>query len=203
VIEVFADVICPFAHVSLQRIVTRRETVGRPDVAVVVRAWPLEIVNGEPFDPHKIAEEVDVLRDSVAPDLFTHFDPAAYPTSSVPALALTAAAYGRDVRTGEQVALALRDLLFERGTDIGDPDVLGVLAHRHGLDRACLADDGAVRAELEEGRRRGVVGSPHYFIEGRDVFCPSLDVSKPEGSMQVHFDATAFEAFVESAFHTE
>lgn len=202
-IEVFADVICPFAHVSLRRIVTRRETVDRPDVPIVVRAWPLEIVNGEPFDAHKIAEEIDVLRDSVAPDLFTHFDPASYPASSVPALALTAAAYAVDVGTGERIALALRDLLFERGADIGDAEVLGVLADRHGVDRACLSDEGAVRAELEEGRRRGVVGSPHYFVEGRDVFCPSLDVSKPEGSMQVHFDPGAFEAFVESAFHTE
>lgn len=199
-IEVFADVICPFAHVSLRRLATRRETEGRHDVVIVVRAWPLEIVNGEPFEADKIAEEIDVLRESVAPDLFTGFDPAAYPSSSMPALALTAAGYAADAGVGERIAFELRDLLFEQGVDVSDPDVLAGLADRHGVPREVLGQLGAVHDDLAEGRDRGVVGSPHYFVEGRDVFCPSLDVSKPEGSLRVSFDPEQFEAFCETAF---
>jgi len=198
-IEVFADVICPFAHVSLRRLVTRRDTVGRGDIRIVVRSWPLEIVNGEPFDPDKIAEEIEILRGSVAPDLFTHFDPAAYPSSSVPAMSLTAAGYRVAPEVGERIALELRSLLFEEGTDVADPGVLARVADRHGVDRAAIEDRTSVEADLDEGRRRHVTGSPHYFLDGQDVFCPTLDVSKPEGSLRVRFDPDQFEAFAEAA----
>src|SRR6478735_6336015 len=40
-IEVFADVRCPFAHVGLRRLVERRRALGRDDVRLVVRAWPM------------------------------------------------------------------------------------------------------------------------------------------------------------------
>src|SRR5262245_18171405 len=46
-IEVFADVVCPFTHVGLRRLVGYRERAQREDVAIRVRAWPLELVNGE------------------------------------------------------------------------------------------------------------------------------------------------------------
>jgi len=45
VIEVFADVACPFTHVGLKSFVARRAGLGRDDVILRVRAWPLEIVN--------------------------------------------------------------------------------------------------------------------------------------------------------------
>ena len=201
-IELFADVICPFAHVSLCRLAARRSAVGREDIPIVVRSWPLELVNGEPFDPVKIDEEIEVLRQSVAPDLFGGFDPAAYPSTSMPALALTAAGYRIGTGVGERVAFEVRELLFEKGTDVSDRSVLEDLADRHGIPHGAIDDVDAVTAEYEDGRRRGVVGSPHYFIEGRDVFCPSLDVSKPDGTMRVRFDREQFEAFVRDAFHT-
>ena len=55
-VEVFADVLCPFTHVGLPRFVDRRRALGRADVTLQVRAWPLEIVNGQPLDPPFIAE---------------------------------------------------------------------------------------------------------------------------------------------------
>ena len=80
-IEVFADVTCPFTHVGLRRLVDLRTQLGRPDVHLRVRAWPLEIVNGQPLDPDFIAEEVDDIRGQVAPDLFEGF---AQPRSRAP-----------------------------------------------------------------------------------------------------------------------
>ena len=130
VIEVFADVACPFTHVGLRRFVGRRAELGREDVTLRVRAWPLEIVNGQPLDPHFIAEEIDDIRRQVAPALFQGFTEAAFPVSSLPALTLAAAAYDESLATGEQVSLALRDLLFEQGIDIADTTVLARLASR-------------------------------------------------------------------------
>lgn len=199
-IELFADVACPFAHVSLCRIAARRSAVGREDVPIVVRSWPLELVNGTPLDAHEVDEEIAVLRDSVAGDLFEGFDPAVFPSTSMPALALVAAGYAEDPVVGERLAFEVRDLLFEQGADVTDSDVLGAVADRHGLPRSAMEEHDRVREDYEEGRRRGVVGSPHYFVEGRDVFCPSLDVSKPEGSLRVRFDRERFEEFVREAF---
>ena len=53
VIEVFADIWCPFAHVGLLAIAEERIRTGRFDVAIRVRAWPLELVNGVPLDPDR------------------------------------------------------------------------------------------------------------------------------------------------------
>jgi predicted DsbA family dithiol-disulfide isomerase len=198
-IEVFADVLCPFTHVGLRRFVRRRELVPR-DVVLWVRAWPLELVNGEPLTPEFVAEEVDALRTSVAPDLFTGFDPASFPSTALPALALSAAASRQDAATGEQVALALRDLVFEQGVDIGDADVLSGVARRFGV-RLEPTDQDTVLADRREGEARGVVGSPHFFTPDGSFFCPSLDIGHdPDGALQIRFDQAGFERFVDACF---
>ena len=48
-IEVYADISCPFTHIGLRTILRRRNELGRDDVSVRVRSWPLEPVNGVPF----------------------------------------------------------------------------------------------------------------------------------------------------------
>jgi len=153
-IAVHADVVCPFTHVGLRRVVAERRARGLDGrVALVVHAWPLECVNGEPLDPAFVAQEVEALRRAVAPDLFTGFDPATFPTTSIPALALTATAYERSTEVGEAAALALRDALFEHGRDIGDPDVVAEVAAGLGLPAA--GDEALVWADYEAGKRLG------------------------------------------------
>ena len=100
VVEVFADVTCPFTHVGLRHLVDVRAERDRPDVHLRVRAWPLEVVNGQALDAGFVAEEVDDIRDQVAPDLFAGFTVAAFPATSLPALALAAAADRCDVAPG-------------------------------------------------------------------------------------------------------
>jgi predicted DsbA family dithiol-disulfide isomerase len=198
-IEVFADVLCPFTHVGMRRLVRKRESVPR-DVVLWVRAWPLEVVNGEPLDAGFVADEVAELRAQVAPDLFTGFDPESFPSTSLPSLALTAAAYRRDQATGESVALALRDLVFEDGRDISDPAVLEEVAMRFGID-AEPVDADTVTADHDEGVARGVVGSPHFFTPEGSFFCPSLDVSRDDdGELHVRFDQNGFAQFVDACF---
>jgi predicted DsbA family dithiol-disulfide isomerase len=200
VIEVFADVACPFTHVGLRRFVEHRARLSRPDVHLRVRAWPLEIVNGAPLDPAFIAEEVDDIRRQVAPDLFTGFREDRFPASSLPALALAAAADARSIETGEAVALALRDLLFEQGDDIANLDVLGRLASDHEL-AVDFGDTRPVLADHAEGVARQVIGSPHFFTPTGGFFCPALDIHRnAEGHLDIGVDAAGFDRFVTSCF---
>lgn len=200
VVEVFADLGCPFTHVGLRRFTERRAELGRSDVHLLVRSWPLEIVNGSPMDAEFIAEEVVDIRDAVAPDLFAGFTAATFPATSIAGLALAGAAYRRDVATGEAVSLELRDLIFEQGVDVSDASVLDDVAARHGIDRA-TADEDLVRADHAEGVARGVIGSPHFFTSAGGFFCPALDVSRDElGHLQIHADPAGFEAFLDACF---
>ncbi len=198
-IEVFADVCCPFTHVGLRRLVDRRQSLGRDEPRLYVRAWPLELVNGVPQDAEFIGEEVDELRRQVAPDLFHGFEPLAFPHSSLPALALAAGAYGRGLATGEAVSLALRAALFEEGRDIADPVVLSAIAAEHDLRPPDEGDRRRVLEDWQDGRARDVVGSPHFFIAGGDFFCPTLDVSRVDGNLRITMKEEALSSFLEAA----
>jgi predicted DsbA family dithiol-disulfide isomerase len=197
-IEVFAEIGCPFAHVGLRRFVERRHELGRDDVVMWVRAWPLELVNQRPLDPAFIAEEIDEIRTQATPDLFTGFDVATFPASSLPAFALAAAAHRKDPHTGEAVSLALRQLLFEDGADVGSLDALAPLANQHGLTVEDI-DHETVRADHADGVRRGVVGSPHFFTAGGGFFCPALDVSRDShGHLRILANPDEFDRFVDA-----
>jgi len=198
-IEVFADVACPFTHVGLRRFVARRDAEQRHDVRLRVHAWPLEIVNGEPIGPDLASEEIEQLRAQVAPDLFAGFDPAAMPTTSIPAFALVATAYRQGDDIGERVSLAVRNELFEEGHDIADPAVLAQVAAAVGVEVPDLSDDTPARADWDAGKRRGVQGSPHYFVGGEGFFCPSLDITHVDGHLQVKADPEEFDRFLDHA----
>ena len=186
VIEVFADVACPFTHVGMRRLVDRRDELGRNDVVLRVRAWSLEHVNHAPLDPALIAEEVSAIRAQVAPDLFTGFAQDTFPATSQPAFALAAAAYRRSDLVGETVSLELRDLCFEQGADIADEDVLGRLAADHDLT-VTDSDRASIDADQAEGEARGVIGSPHFFTPAGGFFCPLLDVGRDD-RQQLHVE---------------
>ncbi|MFN8051033.1 MAG: DsbA family protein [Acidimicrobiales bacterium] len=199
-IEVFADITCPFAHVGLRRLVQERERQGRSTPTLHLRAWPLELVNDAPHDGRGAAEKGAALREQVAPDMFAHVDPATFPRSSLPALALANAAYRRDVATGEAVSLALRDAVFEEGRDVSDPDVLAEIAAANGIEPATDADAAAVLDDWKAGQARGVIGSPHFFFGDENAFCPTLSITRPEGVLHIEMDEPAFEAFIGKIF---
>lgn len=198
-IEVFADVLCPFTHVGLRRLVDRRRALGFHNL-LRVRAWPLELVNGEPVAAGLVAEEVEELRDQVAPDLFAGFDATQFPTTSLPAFTLVDVAYRRSTQLGERVSLALRAALFEEGRDIGSADVLDDIATAHGLDPFVGVDRAAILADWKEGRGRGVQGSPHFFVDDEGFFCPGLEIARVGDQLQISSDPVRFEAFMSRAF---
>jgi len=197
-LEVFADVSCPFAHVGLARAVAARDAAGRHDVVFVVRAWPLELVNGRPLDGLAVAEKVAALRASVAPDRFEGYDPDAFCATTIPALALTAVARSADLRTGEAVALELRRLQFDQGQDVSAPEVLQVVAEAHGLVPPSPEDElDLVLEDWAAGRARAVPGSPTYCCGEAQFFCPALSIEHPTpDTLSVAMDEDGFAAFV-------
>ena len=63
---------------------------------------------------------------------------------------------------------------FEKGADIGDPDVLVAIGQRHGLQSADVVtalDDPQVRAEVEQdfaqARAYGIQGVPFFVLDGK------------------------------------
>jgi len=198
IIEVFADIWCPFAHVGLRAIAAQRIARGRDDLPMIVRAWPIEFVNGAPMNPDKTEEHIHHLREQVVPDLFIGFNRSTFPTTTVPALALVARAYRTGATTGEQMGFAVRDALFEEGRDISDRAVLADLAQRFGTDPPDDADVQSVTDDWHEGQQRGVIGSPHFFCGDVQAFCPSLDISRdPEHGMQILIDRSGINNFLD------
>jgi predicted DsbA family dithiol-disulfide isomerase len=185
-IEVFADIWCPFTHVSLRKLVEARAE-GRLNARLRVRAWPLELVNGRPLSPPLVAEEIAELQAHVDSEAFTGFDRDRFPKTMLPALRLSAIAYDRSVDVGEAVALELRHRLFEQGEDVSDEVLLREVSAAHELD-ADASPSSSPEEDWEEGKRRGVAGSPHFFTANGDFFCPSLDVEKVDGRVRVRPD---------------
>ncbi|MHB1087697.1 MAG: DsbA family oxidoreductase [Acidimicrobiales bacterium] len=201
VLEVYADIWCPFAHVGLRAARSVRDQRRGHRESIVVRAWPLELVNGSALDGAKTAEHVRELREQVAPDMFAGFDAVRFPTTSLPALALAARAYQMGASVGEAVSFDLRDALFERGEDISDPAVLRELAERFevGLDASTGLD--AVHEEWRSGQARGVKGSPHFFCDTADAFCPALDIERDStGHLSLRLRSGELEAFLQRCF---
>ena len=154
-----------------------------------------------PLDPETTAHHVRELRTQVTPDLFRHFDPATFPATTLPALALAHAAYAHDRRVGEEVSLGLRHVLFEQGLDISRPEILEGLARAWGVPVDGRISTQAVLDEWREGIERGVKGSPHFFCRDTDAFCPSLDISSDgQGRLEIHPDLDALDTLLDHCF---
>ncbi len=200
-IEVFADIACPFAHVGFRRFVAERTARSREDVQLHVRAWSLELVNGKPLEGAAVAGKVEALRDSVAPDLFRGFDADTFPRTSTLALRVAHGAYAQSIAEGERLSLLLRTALFEDGRDISDRAVLRDLWPD--ADASVESTDpGPEVADWKDGKARGVTGSPHFFIDQDDFFCPSMTISHQGSDVDIRFDDQRFDQFIDRALHT-
>ena len=93
--------------------------------------------------------------------------------------------------------------MFEEGRDVDDDAVLGALASQFGIDCPPAADgriEALALAELAEGRARGVIGSPHFFVDSTAVFCPTLNIAHDDGGFSVEVDWSELEAFLALCF---
>jgi predicted DsbA family dithiol-disulfide isomerase len=205
VIEVFADIWCPFTHVGLKLVAGQLRDRDRQDVTIWVRSWPLEWVNGRPMDPNATLDHINELRDQVSTEFFVGFDASRFPHSTVPVLALVAHAYTAELTLGQAVSFEVREWLFERGLDVSEPDTLAAIARSFGLGTPDPDDFATVVSEWKEGRRRHVAGSPHFFCAGTNVFCPSLEISKnsQSGGRTIQTNLSRLQAFLDRCLSTE
>jgi predicted DsbA family dithiol-disulfide isomerase len=188
-VEVFADITCPFTHVGLKRVIHHVAEMATP-ADVVVRAWPLEWVNGAPLDVDAVIVKARALTEQLGVDDFSGLRADRWPASTIPALNLAASGYERDAATGLAVSLALRAALFEHGEDVGEGEVLARIARAHDLESPGAEPCTAVTADFEDGKRRGVRGSPHFFVGSDGFFCPALDLGHDaDGHLTARFDA--------------
>jgi 2-hydroxychromene-2-carboxylate isomerase len=188
-VEVFADITCPFTHVGLKRVIDHVAEMDTP-AEVIVRAWPLEWVNGSPLNVDAVVMKSVALTEQLGVDDFSGLRADAWPATTIPALNLAASAYQRDAETGLAVSLELRAALFEHGEKIDDPAVLARIAAAHDLNPPPTEPSASITADYEDGKRRGVKGSPHFFVAADDFFCPALDLGRDdEGHLTARFDA--------------
>lgn len=201
IIEVFADVWCPFAYVGLRMIRDYRDAVGATDSYILVRSWPLELINNDPMEPEKAFNNCSALRNQVAPDAFAGINIDNFPVSTLDALTLIARAYEIDLSLGEAASFKVREALFEEGKNISDLSVLDGLANDLGIGDFRDPSHASVHADWEEGKRRGVIGSPHFFHGTVGTFCPSLQMSKsPETGLTIHTDTSRLQEFLQQCF---
>jgi len=129
------------------------------------------------------------------------------PTSGYALWSIGAATAGLPNRVGdpvliEEVGMALRSALFEEGLDVGRSEVVEPIAGRFGLEPLDAETRSAtLHADWDEGRTRGVMGSPHFLTgDGGSWFCPGLDISRDNLGNFVIAWKQRTEAFVESVF---
>ena len=78
--------------------------------------------------------------------------------------------------------------------------MLAGIAGAHDLEPPDAVDEAVIVDDLEEGRRRGVQGSPHFFVDNVGFFCPALDIARVGDRLRITSDPVAFEAFLARAF---
>jgi predicted DsbA family dithiol-disulfide isomerase len=199
-LEIYADIWCPFAYVGILATFAERERSGAA-MSIHVRSWPLELVNSKPLDPAITSAHATELREQVAPDLFANLDLSRFPTTSLPALGLAAAAYRTSMAHGEKMSLRLRRALFEEGADISDDAVLQALASELGVEGPTPDDMAVVSTDWATGQRRGVLGSPHFFCGAEQAFCPGLAIERTEaGDLKVSRRIEGMSEFLGTCF---
>jgi predicted DsbA family dithiol-disulfide isomerase len=194
-LEVFADITCPFTHVGLRKVVAELDNLDS-DVEVVVRAWPLEWVNGAPLEAGAVKTKIAALQAQLGTDCFNDFREEAWPSTTIPALNLAAAAFEVDAQKGLAVSLALRDAVFEHGQDVGDPAVLSNIAERFDLAPPPAEADRLVLDDYEDGQRRGVRGSPDFWLGDEEFFCPALTIGHDDQGLTAEFDTEGLQSFL-------
>ena len=182
---VFADLGCPWAHVTVRRLWTARERGGLESrVRFDIRAVPLELVNDRPTPFRSLQLELPSLCE-VEPDAGWRLwsaEPTTWPVTTLPAMEAVEAAKEQGPEASEHLDVELRRAFFAESRCISLRSViLDVAAGRGRVDADALADaldDGRARRALLDGywsTAGAVDGSPHVFApDGSDAHNPGI-----------------------------
>lgn len=184
-VQVWSDLLCPFAHVAIHRLRAARATLG-VDVRLDHRTFALELFNGPHSRPGTDSEAVGLgqLAPEVGFRLWTQPD-WTYPSTVLLAAEAVHAAKEQGLHASEELDAALRRAFWLDNRSIGHRQViLDVAAETEAVDDAALAaalDDGRARAAMTADHAIAVTdavqGSPHLFLpDGTDVHNPGISV---------------------------
>lgn len=187
-VVVFADIGCPWAHVAVHRLHETRARMGLDDrVTFDVRAFPLELFNGQPTPKKTLDAEIPVtgaLEPGAGWQMWQRPEHE-YPVTMLPALEAVHAAKEQGLKLAEQLDRALRRAFFGASTNVSmRHEILDVAKTVPGLDVEALGralDDGRARSAVAEDRTVAegdhVKGSPHVFLPGGEgVHNPGIEM---------------------------
>ena len=188
-IQVWSDLLCPFAYVALLRLRRARQCLGlRGAVRLEHRTFPLELYNGP--HPRRGTDTEAVGLGQIEPDAQFRVWSAAddlYPHTVLLAAEAVHAANAQSLEAGEALDLALRQAFWTHSRSISHRQV--ILEVAGGLP-AEIINVAALAAELDRGRRRAsvmadfavsrtdaVAGSPTFRLrDGSAVTNPGITV---------------------------
>lgn len=189
VIQVWSDLLCPFAYVGLLRLRRARERLGlNGTVRLEHRTFPLELFNGP--HPRRGTDTEAVGLGQIEPDAEFRVWSAAddlYPHTVLLAAEAVHAASAQDLDAGEALDLALRRAFWTQSRSISHRQVILDVA---GELPAGTIDVAALAAGLDSGRHRAsvmadfavsqtgaVAGSPTFRLaDGSAVTNPGIAV---------------------------
>lgn len=187
-IVVYADLGCPWAHLTVHRLHRARGEVGMTGkVLFDVRPFPLEIFNEQPT-PKLVLDAETVAVGAVDPSAGWQLwqGPAHYyPVTTLPPMEAVEAAKEQGLQASERLDRALRVAFFGQSRSISLRHVvLEVAAACDGVDESKLVDaldDGRARPLLMEHARIAgtdeVKGSPHVFLpDGTNEHNPGIEM---------------------------
>lgn len=196
-ITLWGDVTCPWATLAVIRLYDTRRRLGmEDDVAVDVKAFPLELFNGR-TTPRLIVDAEIAAVGALAPDFGWQIwqgELETYPGTVLLALEAVQAAKAQSLRASEQLDLALRRGFFAESRNVGSRhDILDLARTCDAVDVTALTealDDGRARRTVidqwREAERGDVSGSPHVFLaDGTNAHNPGITMhwegEKPGG----------------------
>ncbi len=191
-IVVYSDIGCPWASLTVHRLLTARDRLGLADaVRLDHRCFPLELIN-ERSTPKRVLEAEVAVIGSHEPAL--GWQPwqrreSQYSVSTLLAMEAVQAAKADEIgglAASEQLDAALRHAFYaESATITLHTMVLAVADRCDRVDIKALGaalESGVARSAIfeqwRESQRVGVQGSPHlYLADGGDVHNPGVELS--------------------------
>lgn len=184
-IEVWSDLLCPFAYVGLLRLRRARARLGS-DVSIEHHTFPLELFDGP--HPRRGTDTEAVGLGQIEPEAGFRVWTAAddlYPHTVLLAAEAVHAAGAQSLAAGEELDLALRKAFWTQSRSISHRqvilDVAGTVAQVDADALAAALDDGRhrrdVMADFAVARTDAIDGSPTFrFPDGSTVTNPGIEV---------------------------
>ena len=184
-VYIIADLVCPWCYLGKRRLDDALVAVRGPSM---VSWYPFQLNPAMPLagmdideylaskfgDPEELKPALDKLTEvGRSEGINFHFDKVARVPNTLNAHRIMKLAESERANTSDLAEEFLR-AFFESGLDIGDRDVLGELAMRHGLEikdiNKTLDDDLSRKAVLSQEaqvRQGGVTGVPNFLVNRR------------------------------------